>query len=276
MEKQVIYTLGYTMFQRGRNIDIEAMFNTLKSYGVEFLADVRSVPFSKVYPQCNADALKFYGEHYGVTYLHMAEIGAQARGRDDVFSKASDIFFEEEVFPISKSNRPEKEELQAGDEIVDFDKFVHDEAFVSGLGRIKKAYDRGFTLALMCSEKDPIDCHRYFLISKALEQRFGDWLEVKHIILDANADNGISTITNAILDKKLEDKIFSRTEIQNLKIEEGNLFEPEPKISKYGGTTLDEQKIDFCDRYWNLMHGWKRPVSTTYNNYNYEYSYETV
>ena len=125
----------------------------------------------------------------------MPEIGAKADSQQEVFSKASDIFFELEVFPIAKSYRPEKTELAGSDEIVDFNKFRHDEHFTSGLKRIEDAYDKDFTLCLMCSEKKPMDCHRYFLISKALEQRFGEWLEVRHIT--ERPDGSIGCISNA-------------------------------------------------------------------------------
>ena len=38
----------------------------------------------------------------------------------------------------------------------------------------------------MCSEKRPIDCHRFFLVSKKIEQKFGDWLKIEHIIQNQN------------------------------------------------------------------------------------------
>ena len=167
MTKQKIYTIGYTMFQNGAYFDIDKMFNVLKRHGVNCLVDVRSIPFSKQYPQCNSDNLKVVGKMHNIPYLHMPEIGAKANPNQEVFSKACDIFFDD-IFPISKSNRPEKTELLASEEIVDFNKFRNDEYFSYGIRRIETAYDKGFTLCLMCSEKWPIDCHRYFLVSKSL------------------------------------------------------------------------------------------------------------
>ena len=58
MDKKVIYTLGYTLFQKGAFFDIEKMFRVLKEHGITCLIDVRSIPFSKQYPQCNSDNLK--------------------------------------------------------------------------------------------------------------------------------------------------------------------------------------------------------------------------
>ena len=110
MSKLKLYTLGYTLFQNGNMIDIEKMLNTLKDFKVSHLVDVRSVPYSKQFPQCNADNLKLASKHFSISYGHMPELGAKASPMQDVFSKASDIFFED-IFPISKSNRPEKTEL---------------------------------------------------------------------------------------------------------------------------------------------------------------------
>ena len=95
MDKKVIYTLGYTLFQNGAHFDIEKMFRVLKEHSVTCLIDVRSIPFSKQYPQCNSDNLKIAGRSFGVPYMHMPEVGAKASPTQDVFSKASDVFFDD-------------------------------------------------------------------------------------------------------------------------------------------------------------------------------------
>lgn len=265
MDKKCVYTIGYTLFQCSYGIDIEKMFGELKALQVNYLVDVRSVPFSRQYPQCNADNLKYAGEHYGVNYIHMPEVGAKASEMQEVFSKASDIFYEEEVFPIAASNRPESTELKSYEEIVDFSKFRHDEYFIDGLKRIKKACERDYTIALMCSEKYPMDCHRYFLISRALEERYGDWIEVRHIIKDSRGM--ICTITNEELNRELENKILNRHDVRALNIQQIPLVGDAP-IEKYAGESQQERIADFCDRYWNLMHGWKRV--NYFNNNRYE------
>lgn len=249
MNKKCLYTIGYTLFQKGDTIDVENLFNALKKYNVDFLIDVRSVPFSKQYPKCNADKMKIEGKRLGIPYMNMPEIGAKANSQQDVFSKASEIFFEQEVFPIAKSYRPEKTELLDSDEIVDFRKFRHDEWFVSGLKRIQDAYDKNFTVCLMCSEKNPIDCHRYFLISKALEERFCNWLEIRHII--KKSDGEIGHILNNDLDRQIEEFVCKKKHLLS------PMFKDEI-LDNYCGETEQEKLNDFCDRYWNLLHGWKK------------------
>lgn len=89
---QNIYTIGYTLFHTTNGVNIDSMFDTLRKYHITHLVDVRSVPYSKQYPQCNADALKMCGKRYNIPYIHIPELGAKSSSEQDVFSKASDIF----------------------------------------------------------------------------------------------------------------------------------------------------------------------------------------
>lgn len=262
MDKQKLFTLGYTLFQNGTDIDIKKMFYVLQKLNVTHLIDVRSIPYSKQFPQCNADNLKAAGEYFSISYLHMPELGAKASPDQEVFSKASDIFFED-IFPISKSNRPEKTEINGDDKIVDFNKFRNDAYFCDGIKRIETAYEKNYTLAIMCSEKRPVDCHRYFFISKRIEQKYGDWIEVKHIV-QASSDEKL-TISNEVLNRQFEEIVFNKIEIKKLDVLNSSLLEP-AKIDKYLGDTLQDQIIDFCDRYWNLMHGWKMEINNQYKD----------
>jgi len=263
MDKQKLYTLGYTLFQNSTGIDIEKMFKTLQEFNVSHLVDVRSVPYSKQYPQCNADNLKAAGKHFSISYGHMPELGAKPSCLQDVCSAASDIFFED-IFPIAKSNRPEHTELYSNEEIVDFQKFRKDEYFSDGIKRIEKAYDNNYTLAIMCSEKRPVDCHRYFFVSKKIEQKYGDWLDIEHIIL--NQSGAIETVSNENLNKQLSEIVFNKSEIKKLDVLSSSFF-ADKKIDNYYGKTEQEKINDFCDRYWNLMHGWKKGTNTNNNNF---------
>lgn len=257
--RKILYTIGYTIFQNENGFNLEYMFNYLKEHNVSYLVDVRSVPFSKQYPQCNADNMKVAGKIYGVPYIHMPELGAKADASQNVFSKASDIFFDD-IFPIAKSNRPEKTELVATDEIVDFNKFRNSEYFKDGLKRIEKAYDNNYTLCLMCSESNPMDCHRYFLISKTIELKFGDWLEIEHIIKNDNGE--FTTISNKKVNDLFIKNILNKDIVKKLDILSIPLFGTSC-LDNYFGDTQEDKICDFCDRYWNLIHGWKK-----YNDIN--------
>ena len=47
-----------------------------------------------------------------------------------------------------------------------------------------------------------------------------------------------------------------------------NIFGESP-LNNYYGNTQEEKINDFCDRYWNLMHGWKK-YNTINNNEAYD------
>lgn len=269
MGEKKIFTIGYTLFGDRIGVNLEQMFETLRDYGVSHLIDVRSIPFSKQYSQCNSENLKKIGTRFSISYGHVPELGAKASLQQDVFSKAKDIFFDN-IFPIAASNRPEKTELLENEEIVDFNKFRNDEFFLQGIKRIEKAYDNNFTLALMCSEKNPMNCHRYFLVSRKIKQTFGDWIDVEHII--KNKNGGITITTNEELDKLLHDTIFKREEIKKLNVQEKNIFKDNRAvIESYFGNDIQSKCKDFCERYWNLMHGWKRISSSNDNTFeNYD------
>jgi uncharacterized protein (DUF488 family) len=264
MDNSKLYTFGYTLFQNSQNIEIEKMFETLKKFNVTHIIDVRSVPYSKQFPQCNYNALKVLSKQFSITYGHIPELGAKAGPMQDVFSKPSDIFFED-IFPITKSNRPEKTELFANEEIVDFGKFRKDEYFSEGIKRIENAYNNKFTLALMCSEKRPIDCHRFFFVSKKIQEKFGDWIEVLHIIKNFNGE--IETVSNDSLEKQLSEIVLNKIEIKKLNVLNSSIFES-AKIDNYYGKNKEDKIIDFCDRYWNLIHGWKKYNNNQNNNEN--------
>ncbi|MDR0500422.1 MAG: DUF488 domain-containing protein [Coriobacteriales bacterium] len=255
--KKKLFTVGYTLFQDGDKIDVRRMLNCLMEHGVNALVDVRSKPFSKQYPQCNKEQLREQCANSNIQYVHIPELGAHAMPNQDVFSKASEIFYDN-VFPIAKSNRPEKEELNQDDEIVDFQKIKCDEIFLDGIRRIERAYDQNFTVAIMCSERDPLSCHRYFLISEKLTEVFGDWLEVLHVSRDEHSDNGTKAIGNDEVSEELKKEVLKQEKIENLNINQPDIITGSAPLSNYWGDTKDEQESDFCFRYWNLLHGWKR------------------
>lgn len=254
MNKPRLYTVGYTLFSNEKYIDIVRMLKTFNEFNITHLIDVRSIPYSKTYPECNTENLKLISKQFNISYSFMPELGARINSLANVFSKAIDIFFEK-IFPISKSNRPDCTELNEDDEIVDFYKLRSNEYFLEGVRKIEIAYDKSYTLVLMCSEKMAINCHRYFLISKEIEKKLGDSIEIEHIVQDENGN--IITISNNILNSQLLETVLKRSEIKALDILNSNLLDPAP-IDNYFGNTIDEKLNDFCYRYWNLLNGWKK------------------
>ena len=73
---------------------------------------------------------------------------------------------------------------------VDFSKVVTTNRFLEGINRVKAGMQKGYSIALMCSEKNPIECHRFSLVSNYL-QKCG--YEVRHIV---DQDSSLENTTN--------------------------------------------------------------------------------
>jgi uncharacterized protein (DUF488 family) len=84
--------------------------------------------------------------------------------------------------------------------------------------RLKKGVDKNYTIAIMCTEKDPIDCHRSIMISKVL---YEDGYNIIHILSDG------STQTQEDLEDRLIRMYFPKSSQQNIfdLVEEGKARE---------------------------------------------------
>ena len=140
-----IYTIGYTAFS------IDEFIEVINSYGVNCVIDVRSSPFSAYYSDYNKDSLENVLKQHNILYRnYQKEFGAR---------QTNPVFY-------------------SGD-IVDFEKFIKSEQFMDGVSKVTKGIERGYTFALMCAEKDPINCHRSIMLGRG----FSDCgFMVRHII----------------------------------------------------------------------------------------------
>lgn len=119
----------------------EVFLGLLQRYGIKYLADVRSRPYSRFNPHFNKNRLDNLLKEHGITYVFM---GDTLGGRPDDAS-------------CYTNGKP------------DYAIMAKKPFFLEGIGRLKEAYDKGLSLAMMCSESKPGECHRSMLIAKALE-----------------------------------------------------------------------------------------------------------
>ena len=140
MEKRAIntvYTIGYAGFPLGSFISV------LKSNNILLLVDVRSLPFSNRYPEYNKDTLEKHLKENGIHYRNYAnEFGARQNDR---------MYYCKEGY-------------------LDFETFSQSDAFLGGIKKLCKSMQENYTFALMCAEKDPIDCHRAILVSRSFSE----------------------------------------------------------------------------------------------------------
>ena len=137
MEKN-IYTIGYSGYA------VDDFINELKKYHISALIDVRSSPYSTYYTDYNRPALEKRLKQSGMFYRNYAqEFGARQENR---------LFYNSEGY-------------------LDFEKFAKSEQFISGVDKVCGGTDKGYKAALMCAEKNPLECHRCILISRAFSDR---------------------------------------------------------------------------------------------------------
>lgn len=133
-----IFTIGHS------TDSVDHFFNLLMSNQIDTVVDVRSVPHSRFAGQFNKEPLGRFLKSKNVNYIPMGnELGA----------------------------RYENKELLFEDGKVDFSRVVKTKLFQDGVSRIETGVEKGFKIALMCSEKNPLECHRFSLISHFLHEK---------------------------------------------------------------------------------------------------------
>lgn len=147
MYKYRLYSVGHS------NQTQEEFLELLKSHDVNCIVDVRSVPASKYTPQFNMEPLKWFLKNHAIQYLHFGEeFGAR---RTDCLD---------------------------ADGQVNFELAVETPNFKRGVERLMKGLEKGFRIALMCSEANPLECHRFSLVSRYF---YDNGLDVQHILKGA-------------------------------------------------------------------------------------------
>ena len=146
-----ILTVGHS------NHDIATFLELLARHDVTAVADVRSVPASRFTPQFNRRAVETSLRDAGIAYVFLGdELGART---DDASCYV--------------------------DGRVHYDLLARTESFALGIERVLKGAESE-RIAIMCTEQDPLDCHRTVLISRELE---GRGAHVSHILADGQKES---------------------------------------------------------------------------------------
>ena len=169
----MIYTIGHSIHS------IEAFISLLKASGVTAVADVRSAPYSRYQPQFNREVLEKSLHDAEIEYVFLGdELGGRSPNESD--------FEDGRVVYARLRQRSE------------FDK---------GLERVI-AGSQKYVLALMCTEKEPLDCHRTLLVAQALtEQGF----ETSHIHSDSSVETHDAAIQRLLKMHKLDEEDLFRS-----------------------------------------------------------------
>jgi uncharacterized protein (DUF488 family) len=152
----------------------------LRSHGIGALVDVRSNPYSRLHPQFNQKVLAADLRKAKIAYVFLGhELGARrvemscyVDGRADYGSIAK--------LPI----------------------------FQEGLRRVREGM-RQYRIALMCAERDPIDCHRVILVCRHLRK---EGIKLKHIREDGSLETHADLETRLVDRLEIEPGLFNGTQ----------------------------------------------------------------
>lgn len=161
-----LYTIGHSRYE------FEYFADLLKKYEINYLIDVRSTPYSKYAETYNKEQLSSFLSAKGIKYSFMGK------------------FF---------GARPDNLELYNEEGYLDFEKTSHSDLFLKGMENVKLGLKRENNIVLMCTEKDPMDCHRAIMVARAFSL---DGIEAKHILPNGNFQ------TQRELDERLLDRYF--------------------------------------------------------------------
>lgn len=145
-----VYTIGHSAHT------IEAFLELLRKHDVTAVADVRSAPFSRFNPQFNKKTLQGTLAAHGIKYAFLGrELGARP---DD---------------PACYENGR-----------VQYARLARTGSFQVGLNRVMQGASE-HRIALMCAEKEPLECHRTLLVARALAAQ---GVEIAHILADGSLE----------------------------------------------------------------------------------------
>ena len=139
-----LYSIGHS------NQTQDEFLELLRTFGIDCVIDVRSIPASKYSPQFNQEPLKTSLKSNGIMYLHFGEeFGAR---RTDSLDKEGKV---------------------------DFEKAAQTPNFRRGVERVLQGLEKGYHIAFMCSEAEPLECHRFALVSRYFHDEGYDVLHIR-------------------------------------------------------------------------------------------------
>jgi uncharacterized protein (DUF488 family) len=148
-EGLTIWTIGHS------TREFEEFVRLLKENDIELLADVRSFPGSRKFPQFNKESLEVTLPENGIEYIHLKQLGGRRK-----------------VKPDSKNTMWRHEAFRG------YADYMETEDFRKGIARLVDLADQSGSTAIMCAEGVWWRCHRS-LISDYLKAR---GVEVIHIL----------------------------------------------------------------------------------------------
>ncbi len=151
-----VFTIGHSTHR------IDQFIGLLEMHSITAVSDVRSRPYSHIAPQFDRERLRASLQAAGIAYVFLGD---------------------------SLGARTDDESCYA-DGRVQYARLAATSAFHDGLTRVQSG-SKVYRIALMCAEKEPLDCHRTILISRELQHR---GIPVQHILATGEIETHSATI----------------------------------------------------------------------------------
>jgi uncharacterized protein (DUF488 family) len=145
-----LFSIGHS------NLPVDRFRELLQMSGVDAVADVRSVPWSRFFPWFSRKNLEAALSNDGIAYWPYGDALGGRPGDDDLYR----------------------------DGIADYDAMAAQPRFRADLDRLIGAAAHG-RVCLMCAEREPLDCHRCLLVARSLA---GGGLAIGHILHDGTVE----------------------------------------------------------------------------------------
>jgi uncharacterized protein (DUF488 family) len=202
-----VYTIGHSTHT------IEKFIALLKKYGITALCDVRSRPYSRMNPQFNREPLKQALREAGIVYVFLgAELGARSEDKSCY-----------------------------RDGQVQYDLLARTDLFKRGIERVKEGA-RLYRVALMCAEKEPLECHRTILVSRTL---FEEGVPIWHILADGAIEDHAHAIERLVTMLRIPGSDMFRTDdavVRDAYARQGNEIAYREQSPESSTTSGAEQK----------------------------------
>ncbi|MGV9776608.1 DUF488 domain-containing protein [Streptosporangium sp. NPDC003464] len=151
MISSTLLTIGHSTHS------FSSFLSLLRQHGITAVADVRSIPISRFTPQFNRDIVKRNLYDAGIKYVFLGkELGARTND--------ATCYVDGRVQYRRLAQTPE---------------------FSNGIGRLLKGA-RTERIAIMCTEQEPLDCHRTVLIARVIAEH---GVAIDHIHGDGNTES---------------------------------------------------------------------------------------
>ena len=146
-----LFTIGHSTHSWEKFLEL------LRQHRIEAVADVRSSPYSQFNPHYNRESLQLALRQHGISYVFLGEELGARRSEPECYINGK----------------------------VDYSLIARTPSFIRGIDRLVQGAAK-MRVAIMCAEKDPLDCHRCILVSPRLKDR---GINVQHIHDDGTLES---------------------------------------------------------------------------------------